>query len=150
MQTAYRKKSIRKRRRDIEEKIASISRRFDYPDGIGDEEADRAMWNAIQREEDRATAGYRRQLVQLSEEKIRNKARHSGVVVDNNWERLIEYEDAGTQRELTQDGLASLNGAIWDKKQVRILFWLSVILPFLTAITGIIGAIIGIIAITKK
>ena len=132
---------IRKRRQELEEKIETIrgswTREFDTAKTEDEYTGILSLYNL-------EAAPFIRQLERIKQAKLLKNARKYGINIYDYW-----GDDVG----MRHDGEYKLRLLVSQKRRENFEWWVAkVIIPIIGAITGLAGAIIGIIAllVTKK
>ena len=96
-------------------------------------------------------SGYSHDIRRVETEKLRRLAEKWGIELKNNWLQMV-YSKKGEQLHLLSDEAVNiLNDTIKKRRRENIEWWVTkVIVPVMGAITGLIGVLLAVYALSNK
>lgn len=95
-----------------------------------------------------------RKLSAIETDKILSKVQKLGIELPTGkkhwWWDDIDYEGEDFRNYLTDDGKAGVKKLIRNERRNSVDWWVKMIVSVLAALTGLIGSIIGVLAVLKK
>ena len=97
---------------------------------------------------DSETYSLRRKLTWLQEKPIRRTAERLGIDIDREWLEPFDHSEAITR--LSSSGEAKLRRLIRQQHRESVEWWVKLVTPIITVLTGLIAALVALLSFLRR